>query len=105
VLIAYDNDPAGDQGAARWAAFGERVRVPLAAGDVPDGAKDLSDYSKAGGDLGAWLRLLIDDGVPGVFGWTDDYLAAVLDMLGRIGCEPRITPAGNIVAERERLKR
>jgi hypothetical protein len=52
VLIAYDNDQAGDQGAARWAAFGERVHVP-------GGAKDLTDYAKGGGDVSAWLCSLI----------------------------------------------
>jgi hypothetical protein len=104
VLIAYDNDAAGDQGASRWVAFGERVRVP-------DGAKDLTDYGKAGGDVAAWLRGLIGAGAsvastagaPGAFAWDDDYLAAILAALGRQGYAPRITPAGGLVCEREAM--
>jgi hypothetical protein len=41
------------------------------------------------------------DGAPGALAWGDDYLAAMLAMLGRNGYAPRITPAGGLVCEPE----
>lgn len=47
VFVAFDNDDAGDNYAKAWAAIGTRVRVPS--------GKDITDYWRAGGDLGAWI--------------------------------------------------
>ena len=52
-LLAYDLDHAGAQGAAAlgWLANARRLEIPQLEG----GGKDITDYYKAGGDLGAWL--------------------------------------------------
>lgn len=51
IYAIYDNDPAGQAGAAALAQLGERVT----AAQLPEGAKDINDYYQAGGDLVLWL--------------------------------------------------
>ena len=55
ILVAYDVDKAGDEGAERliWMPRARRLRVPLEVGKE---GKDLSELFKAGGDLRAWLK-------------------------------------------------
>lgn len=50
VAVCMDTDEAGDKGAMHWLEVpkARRVRVP--------GAKDFTDFVKAGGDGAAWLR-------------------------------------------------
>jgi DNA primase len=58
VLLAYDNDEAGNEGAARIMkslARAERVRMPLAASE----GKDISDLHRAGGNLRSWVSMLL----------------------------------------------
>ena len=51
ILVAYDNDEAGDKGAGRWAAaFPGRVRRVR----VPSGT-DVTDFWQAGGDVRSWV--------------------------------------------------
>jgi DNA polymerase I len=58
VVVAYDNDRAGQVAStrlrARWPALRE-LRVP-------DGAKDVTDYHVGGGDIGVWLALEVGVG-------------------------------------------
>ena len=58
VIVAYDADKAGENGAAKWVAeLGDRARLAR----VPEG-KDLTDYHLTGeGKLGAWLAGLVAD--------------------------------------------
>lgn len=52
VLAAYDDDEAGRRGAAVLEQMSERVRaIPL-----PPGAKDINDFTLAGGELWPWLK-------------------------------------------------
>lgn len=52
IYSCYDNDQAGNQGAARLAELaGNRVQ----AVKIPGGHKDLNDYYLAGGNLREWL--------------------------------------------------
>ena len=50
ILAAYDNDEAGQAGAAKLAALSRRVTVIQ-----PLEGKDVTDFYLAGGDLGAWI--------------------------------------------------
>lgn len=50
IFTAYDNDPAGEQGAEAWKQVSGRVHTAR----VPAG-KDLTEYWQAGGDLAAWV--------------------------------------------------
>jgi len=53
VLLAYDSDKAGNEGAAAWSWFGraERVRVPS--------ENDLTDFHRAGGNIRDWVSMLL----------------------------------------------
>ena len=53
-LLAYDADPAGENGAAKvMDLVGQRAELAL----LPDGPwKDITDYYQAGGDLWEWIR-------------------------------------------------
>jgi hypothetical protein len=60
LLVAYDTDAAGAQGAARWESVSSRAQriVPLSG-------KDVTDFYLAGGDLRAWVQCaLANDGDP-----------------------------------------
>jgi DNA primase len=51
ILVAYDSDPAGRQGADYWLSTTARVhRVPIPSG------KDLTEFHQRGGDIALWLR-------------------------------------------------
>lgn len=50
ILAAYDNDEAGQAGAAKLAALLQRVTAIQ-----PLEGKDVTDFYLAGGDLGAWI--------------------------------------------------
>jgi len=50
ILAAYDNDEAGQAGAAKLSALSRRVSVIR-----PLEGKDVTDFHLAGGDLGAWI--------------------------------------------------
>jgi len=78
VLVAYDDDEAGDKGAARWASIGERVRAP--------NGKDITEFFQHGGDVGAWLH-----DVCGVTPVTPPVSAqaAILAYLAEHGTAPR----------------
>jgi len=54
LLLAYDTDTAGAEGAATWEAFTPRVQrlLPLAG-------KDVTDFYLAGGDLRAWVQFAL----------------------------------------------
>lgn len=54
LLIAYDTDSAGSEGASAWQALSVRAQrlLPLAG-------KDITDFSQAGGDLRAWIRFAL----------------------------------------------
>lgn len=53
LFLAMDNDGAGAKGLAEWQALigWAELMPPLA-----DGAKDVTDYWRAGGDVRAWLQ-------------------------------------------------
>ena len=54
LLVAFDTDAAGQDGAAWWAGLSRRavpVRLPH--------SKDLTEFHQAGGDLRAWLRVIL----------------------------------------------
>ncbi len=58
VLVAYDNDVAGDEGAdriLRSLARARRVRVPLAKSE----GKDITDFWGRGGNLRTWIESLL----------------------------------------------
>lgn len=60
LLVAYDTDAAGAEGAAMWESISAHAQrlVPLAG-------KDVTDFYLAGGDLRAWVQLAIAaDGGP-----------------------------------------
>ena len=60
LLVAYDTDIAGTEGAAMW-----KVISPHAQRLVPLAGKDVTDFFLAGGDLRAWVQFaLADDGEP-----------------------------------------
>ena len=54
LLVAYDTDAAGAEGAAMWEAVTSRVQrlLPLAG-------KDVTDFYLAGGDLRAWVQFAL----------------------------------------------
>ena len=54
LLVAYDTDAAGIEGAAMWEAVTSRVQrlLPLAG-------KDVTDFHLAGGDLRAWIQFAL----------------------------------------------
>lgn len=49
VLVAYDADKPGQQGAARWLDKSPRARL------LQPPAKDVTEYHQAGGDVRAWI--------------------------------------------------
>lgn len=54
ILVCYDNDPAGQRGADRWASASKRVRhVRLPFG------KDLTEFHIEGGDVRVWVESLL----------------------------------------------
>lgn len=55
VLAAFDTDAAGQEGAAWWAGLSRRV-LPVR---LPH-SKDLTEFHQAGGDLRAWLGVILD---------------------------------------------
>lgn len=57
LLVAYDVDQPGEEGAAKWSwtARATRIPPPLADGQ----GKDLTDFWRAGGDLRTWLAAVI----------------------------------------------
>ncbi len=60
ILVAYDADPAGAQGAAHLCARiprGISVSLPLLGSVRP---KDLTAFWRAGGDVRAWLTSLLE---------------------------------------------
>ncbi|MCL7454085.1 MAG: CHC2 zinc finger domain-containing protein [Anaerolineae bacterium] len=60
LLVAYDTDAAGAEGAARWESI-----CPHAQRIVPLAGKDVTDFYLAGGDLRAWVQFaLAADGEP-----------------------------------------
>jgi hypothetical protein len=54
LLIAYDLDGAGNDGAAKLAGLTHRARL-VNVPQLREGDKDLTDYHKAGGNLREWL--------------------------------------------------
>ena len=54
MLIAYDTDTAGSEGASAWQALSVKAQrlIPLAG-------KDITDFHLAGGDLRAWIRFAL----------------------------------------------
>jgi len=54
LLIAYDTDTAGAEGAAMWEAVTSRVQRLL-----PLIGKDVTDFYSAGGDLRAWIQFVL----------------------------------------------
>ena len=56
LLVAYDTDTAGAEGAATWEAVTSRVQrlLPLAG-------KDVTDFYLVGGDLRAWVQFALTD--------------------------------------------
>ena len=54
LLVAYDTDAAGAEGAARWESL-----CPHAQRIVPLAGKDVTDFYLAGGDLRAWLQFAL----------------------------------------------
>ena len=52
VRLRLDGDDAGEAGAAAWR---KRFRHVELLPPLPGGAKDITDYWRAGGDLGAWV--------------------------------------------------
>ena len=54
LLIAYDTDTAGSEGASAWRALSVKAQrlIPLAG-------KDITDFHLAGGDLRAWIRFAL----------------------------------------------
>ncbi len=54
LLIAYDTDVAGSEGASAWQALSVKAQrlIPLAG-------KDITDFHLAGGDLRAWIRFAL----------------------------------------------
>lgn len=57
LLVAYDTDAAGAEGAVMWEAFTSRVQRLL-----PLVGKDVTDFYLAGGDLRTWIQFAIADG-------------------------------------------
>ncbi len=51
LVCAYDNDPAGEDGAAYWQGLSERVKRAR----IPEPFKDVTEYYQGGGDLAAWV--------------------------------------------------
>lgn len=56
ILALYDDDQAGDSGAAWLQGISDRVKLL----HLPEGVKDINDYYTAGGDLGTWLTGELD---------------------------------------------
>jgi DNA primase len=54
LLVAYDTDAAGAEGAAMWESI-----CPHAQRIVPLAGKDVTDFYLAGGDLRAWLQFAL----------------------------------------------
>ena len=54
LLIAYDTDTAGSEGASAWQALSVKAQrlLPLAG-------KDITDFCLAGGDLRVWIRFAL----------------------------------------------
>jgi DNA primase len=56
ALVVYDQDAAGEAGGRSWADLSERVRLC----QLPEGVKDINDFTQAGGQLWPWLRGELD---------------------------------------------
>ncbi len=56
LLVAYDTDAAGAEGAAMWESI-----APHAQRLVPLEGKDVTDFYLAGGDLRAWVQFALAD--------------------------------------------
>jgi hypothetical protein len=54
LLVAYDTDAAGAEGAARWESI-----CPHAQRIVPLAGKDVTDFYLAGGNLRAWVQFAL----------------------------------------------
>ena len=54
LLVAYDTDTAGAEGAAMWQAV-----APCMQRLLPLAGKDVTDFHLAGGDLRAWVRFAL----------------------------------------------
>lgn len=51
ILVAYDADPAGSEGAEFWRGATARVhRIPIPCGN------DITEFHQHGGDFGTWIR-------------------------------------------------
>lgn len=92
VLVAYDNDKAGDHGATNWADLprAKRVRVPT--------GKDLTEYAQSGGDAMTWIADKTGIYTPEAY---DEALnAGILEYLDRMGYATKIGDQGQFIAER-----
>jgi len=87
VLIAYDNDSAGDKGATQWAKLGERARVPF--------GKDITEFVQQGGDIAGWLAEIV-----GVADYSSELETAILEWLESKGYTPTFNDQGHYVANR-----
>jgi DNA primase len=97
VFIAYDNDDAGNKGAAQWAALGQRVRVPH--------GKDITEFVQAGGDVAAWLAgLTLPASSAAELPVNMEEEQLILEWLQRVGYEPSYGEDGRIVANRPTLQ-
>ena len=69
-LVCLDAD-VSDTDRARWSAIATHITLPA-------GSKDLNDFGRSGGDVGAWLRMVCGDD-------ADAWDAAVMDVLAKYG--------------------
>jgi DNA primase len=56
LLVAYDTDAAGAEGAAMWESMSPRAQRL-----VPPAGKDVTNFYLAGGDLRAWVQFALAD--------------------------------------------
>lgn len=94
VLVAYDNDDAGDAGF-------EAIRKVLPRAErvhVPEG-KDLTEYWQRGGDVASWLQSLT--GLLSGQTYDNALEAAVIEWLDGKGYAPTLASNGAILAARE----
>jgi hypothetical protein len=82
LLVAYDLDDEGKDGAAKLAGLTHRARL-VSVPQVREGDKDLTDYHKAGGNLREWLSAEVARHGVGTIGndapsaWLTDTLSAM----------------------------
>ena len=95
LLVAYDVDAAGDQGAAHMTALtqrAQRIAVPALRG----GDKDITDYHAAGGDLRIWLEPHLD--LPNDY--DEELITTILTWAESKGyMECTFSPEGHIVVK------